>query len=125
LNAAERDSTSVLANAGTQRNVPGAFREGGFNDRYTITAWDSMAQSNTDGRVLLSPGPYLAVAETVNEPDFVQATPLQETGTHANSCPPEGPMDTEDPNGAVTYEKRNIGSSVNVVACFWLLSVLS
>jgi hypothetical protein len=75
--------------------------------------------------VLLSPEPYLAVAETVNEPDFVQATPLQETGTHANSSPPEGPMDTEDPNGAVTYEKRNIGSSVNVVACFWLSSVLS
>jgi hypothetical protein len=87
-------------------NMPGAFREGGFNDGYTITAWDSMAQSNTDGRVLLSPEPYLAVAETVNEPDFVQATPLQETGTHANSSPPEGPMDTEDPNGAVTYEKK-------------------
>jgi hypothetical protein len=86
--------------------MPGAFRKGGFNDGYTITAWDSMAQSNTDGRVLLSPEPNLAVAETVNEPDFVQATPLQETATHANSSPPEGPMDTEDPNGAVTYEKK-------------------
>jgi hypothetical protein len=121
LNAAERGSTSVLANAGTQRNVPGAFREDGFNDGYTITAWDSIAQSNTDGRILL---PYLAVAETVNEPDFVQATPLQETGTHANSCPPEGPMDTEDPNGAVTYEKKQC-KFCEFRSLHWLLSVLS
>jgi hypothetical protein len=91
LNAAER-GTSALANVGAQSNMPGAFREGGFKDGDTVTVWDSMAQSATDGEVSLSQEPYLAVAETVNEHDLVQATPLQEThGAPIQSIPPVQP----------------------------------
>lgn len=82
VNSTEDSHTGTDAGnvgSGGRRSVPGAFREGGpteLDEETTTTNW---TPDNDDGLNLSSQQTYMAVAEVVREPEFVNATPQEES----------------------------------------------